>query len=250
MWSLPSLLRAFSTTPRAESAAVERSPQSSSRSRWSRSQRAVDAAAPETVAAQPRIAPTRPASRRQGQPSRVNTPELPAAEHRRARRRRRRKTPAAKLAQAEADPLVSNGLGSPLCKGVLGAGELPSSGSATARPRASSQRLRRPATTGSTCTSTRACSGATRESVVRTYRDAAVDGDRVVGARGRGDARVVLHDRCARQHRGRSGRRPAPSAGNVDAAVAGDRSLSRRPCWPCTTAWSAAAWPRRSARRW
>jgi hypothetical protein len=30
--------------------------------------------------------------------------------------------------QAEADPLVSNGLGSPLCKGVLGAGELPSSG--------------------------------------------------------------------------------------------------------------------------
>jgi hypothetical protein len=30
--------------------------------------------------------------------------------------------------QAEADPLVSNGLGSPLCKGVLGAGELPASG--------------------------------------------------------------------------------------------------------------------------
>ncbi|HYM56146.1 MAG TPA: hypothetical protein VES97_12350, partial [Solirubrobacteraceae bacterium] len=29
------------------------------------------------------------------------------------------------LAQGEADPLVSNGLGSPLCKGVLGAGELP-----------------------------------------------------------------------------------------------------------------------------
>jgi len=31
-------------------------------------------------------------------------------------------------AQLEADPLVSNGLGSPLCKGVLGAGELPAAG--------------------------------------------------------------------------------------------------------------------------
>jgi hypothetical protein len=30
--------------------------------------------------------------------------------------------------QGEADPLVSNGLGSPLCKGVLGAGELPADG--------------------------------------------------------------------------------------------------------------------------
>jgi hypothetical protein len=30
--------------------------------------------------------------------------------------------------QAEADPLVSNGLGSPLCKGVLGSGELPPNG--------------------------------------------------------------------------------------------------------------------------
>ena len=57
----------------------------------------------------------------------------------------------------ESDPLVGNGLGSPLCKGVLRAELSGRQQTATAKRLASSRRPRRPATTAWTFTSTQAC---------------------------------------------------------------------------------------------
>ncbi len=65
------------------------------------------------------------------------------------------------------DPLVENGLGSPLCGRGRASCRRP--GGATARPRASRRRARRPATTGWTCTSTPACSASTSQTLLQDY---------------------------------------------------------------------------------
>ncbi len=186
-------------------------------------------ATPGKDAEEPRRRPRRPLLRtrrrlttlpgKQALPRRAALRRRKALPRRRPRRQKARRAPRASrrcgsggtglTAEEEAsasaspsggDPLVDNGLGSPLCGKERARRTVAGRSSATAAARTSRRRRRRRATTRSTCTSTPAW---------RTWQlpvggdpergPVGVDAARGDRARGDRDARVVLHGRPAQQ---------------------------------------------------
>ena len=146
--------------------------------------------------------------------------------------------PQAGGAPGEADPLVSNGLGSPLCSGRARRAALSRVESAQLR----NVGLRRGGGADGRLRHRRAHRHrAARSELWRAAGDragparhAAVDGARLGGARARRDARVVLHDRPARQR---------PLRGGWPAACARCRPRSRCRGWRTVLAVAAVLAP-------
>ncbi len=174
--------------------------------------------------------------------------DAPTTTGRRAARRSHRRSPApAPAARAAAkkarearrrpksDPLVSNGLGSPLCKGALGQANCPAAGRrncetsgfvAAAAP-TGQLRARRAHRHGRA----RAQPRRAAERRAGPARHAPVDGAGVGRARARRDARVVLHDRPARQPAASGvGRGLRQMQASAHRTVAADRARRRRRC--------------------